>query len=174
MAHQAQYDFMNKVHTQFPSYFNKSKVLEVGSYNINGTLRTFFNEPSLYIGLDLAMGRDVDIVCSGHLYDSDERFDTLLSSECFEHNEYWKETIENMIRLSRKYSLIIFTCATNNRPEHGTNRTSPLDSLTASSSDYYKNLGISDFISVLDFNKIFLKYSFEINMDDLYFWGIVR
>lgn len=172
MAHDAQMDFVRSVKGMFPNKFEKSKVLEVGSYNINGSVRQFFNTPSTYIGLDLAPGKDVDVVCSGHEYKTDVRFDVCISSECFEHDIHWADTFRNMIHLCKTGGLVVFTCATNLRPEHGTRRTTPLDSLSSSLSDYYRNLWIPDFIALMDFNIIFVRYAFEVHGNDLYFWGV--
>ena len=50
MSHQQQLIFVASVKDQFPEYFSQTKVLEVGSLNINGSVRQFFNNPDKYIG----------------------------------------------------------------------------------------------------------------------------
>lgn len=42
MAHGAQRVFFEKVREEFPEFFSGQRVLEVGSLNINGTVRDFF------------------------------------------------------------------------------------------------------------------------------------
>jgi hypothetical protein len=42
MSHQQQLDFVASVKAQFPEYFSQAKVLEVGSLDINGSVRQFF------------------------------------------------------------------------------------------------------------------------------------
>jgi len=176
MAHKEQMDFVNNVKMSNIDLFNNVKVLEIGSYNINGSVRQFFTNSS-YIGLDVFPGNCVDVVCSGHLYEGqNEEFDVTISCECFEHNQHWLETFENMYRMTKKDGLVVFTCATTGRPEHGTARTSPQDSLTTNiltMQDYYRNLQEVDFTSSFDFSK-FSSYKFEVNTQtkDLYFWGI--
>jgi hypothetical protein len=56
------------------------------------------------------------------------------------------------MRMLKSNGLFIFTCATDGRAEHGTNRTSPADAplLTGNWSDYYKNLTETDIMDVLD------------------------
>lgn len=176
MAHDAQRNFIDKVRANLPSFFDGVKVLEVGSGNINGTVRDFFTNTPLYIGLDLAPGDCVDVVCSGHIYDTTERFDISISTECFEHDMNWKETFLNMIKLTKSGGLIVFTCASYDRPEHGTNRTTPQDSLSSHLSDYYKNLGPTEFETELNMKELFSEYAFEVNQapSDLYFWGITK
>ena len=176
MAHEAQQNFIHRVKTNLPSFFNDVKVLEVGSGNINGTVRGVFTNTKMYIGLDLAPGDCVDVICSGHIYDTDERFDISISTECFEHDEHWHETFLNMVRLTKSGGLIVFTCASYDRPEHGTQRTTPQDSLSSHLSDYYKNLGPTEFESSINMKDIFSDYAFEVNKapSDLYFWGLKK
>lgn len=174
MAHREQMSFVESVKNKFPHNFVSGKVLEIGSYNINGSVRQFFDN-CVYVGLDVFPGNCVDIVCSGHLYAaSDKTFDCCISCECFEHNPFWKETFLNMFRMLKMGGLIVFTCATTGRPEHGTKRTSPLDSLTTNiedMQDYYLNLTEEDFS---EFKSMFSSYEFSTNENthDLYFYGI--
>lgn len=174
MAHREQGEYIASVKERRPQFFNGGRVLEVGSLNINGTVRSFFNADE-YIGLDVGEGPGVDVVMSGHEYKSRQKFDCTISCECFEHNPFWKETFLNMVKLCRKGGLVIFTCATTGRPEHGTERTTPQDSpLTiAQGWSYYQNLTEEDFASV-DFGSLFAEHSFTVNESscDLYFEGI--
>ena len=179
MAHQEQFNFILKIKNQYPEYFRRKQVLEIGSLNINGSVRMLF-ERCHYTGIDVGEGPGVDIVCPGQLYNApDKTYDVVLSAECFEHNPSWLETFQNMIRMCKSSGLVLFTCATYGRPEHGTTRSTPNCSpLTVDLQwDYYKNLGIIDFIEVIDFNKHFSIYQFEsrnISPQDLYFAGFKR
>jgi SAM-dependent methyltransferase len=178
MAHWEQRDFVQKIKNELPEYFTNQKVLEVGSLNINGTLRDFFSDCN-YIGIDVCFGDGVDVICEGQKYNApDNTYNVVCSAECFEHNPFWLETFQNMIRLCKDGGLLFFTCATDGRSEHGTTRTTPSDSpLTVSIGwDYYKNLKEKDFTSKLNFDFYFSEYKFEINQQshDLYFYGIVR
>lgn len=146
LSHFEQREFIARIKAGFPSFFTSVRTLEVGSLDINGSVRDFF-EGGSYIGLDVASGPGVDVVCPGQEYGApDNSFDTVLSCEAMEHNPYWKETLANMIRVCRPGGLIIMTCATTGRPEHGTTRTSPAESpLTVGLGwDYYKNLTARD------------------------------
>lgn len=172
MAHAAQQGFIAGVKARWPAHFVRTKVLEVGSYNVNGSVREFFEEPTLYIGLDVAPGRGVDVVGDGADYDTEERFDVVISAECFEHNPRWIDTFINMIRLCKSEGLVILTCATNERPEHGTKRTSPADSALVT--DYYRNLSVLDFENCVGPPKVFAWYGWEMRGNDLYFYGVKR
>lgn len=169
MSHEQQLDFVQSVKDEFPEYFKGTKVLEVGSLNINGSVRQFF-EPDQYIGCDLGEGDGVDIVCQGHeLPYADGSFDVVISCECFEHDKHWEKTFQKMIDLVRKGGLVIFSCATIGRPEHGTTRTSPADA--PFTNDYYRNLREEDFEQ---FKSSFDSYRFSqcLRPRDLYFWGL--
>lgn len=172
MSHPQQMQFVTRTRLRFIDHFANTKVLEVGSYNINGSVREFFIEPTMYVGLDLAPGKDVDVVCNGADYRSDTLFDVVVSTECFEHDSRWDETFANMIRLCRSGGLVLFTCASHGRQEHGTPRTTPQDSALAT--EYYRNLNVIDFEDASDLVEYFSCYSFEVCGADLYFWGVKR
>lgn len=177
MAHEAQAQFIRSVKDELPDFFNGTKVLEIGSLNINGTVRQFFDSPRLYIGLDVAEGPGVDVVSLGHEYDTEELFDCVISCECMEHNPYWRETFLNMVRLCRPGGMVLMTCATTGRAEHGTSRSLPQDSplTVAAGWDYYRNLTGEDFeLEIPEFDNLFSLWTFQNNPQacDLYFVGI--
>jgi hypothetical protein len=176
MAHPEQRKFFESINIKFPELFRNSKVLEVGSLDINGTVRDFFTDCD-YTGVDLSEGPGVDVVGQGQeLTYPDNFFDFSVSAECFEHNPFWAETFINMHRMSK--SFVAFTCATEGRAEHGTTRTSPSDSPFTLEWDYYKNLTEDDFLDnvSIDLGMMFQNYKFTTNpySHDLYFWGVVR
>ena len=73
-------------------------------------------------------------------------FDTVISAECFEHNPFWRETLANMLRMTRPGGLVLVSCATTGRKEHGTSRTNPDASpfTVQQKWDYYRNLRARD------------------------------
>lgn len=67
-------------------------VLEIGSLNVNGGVRDLFSDASSYVGIDVVMGRGVDVVMSGHdikkMYG--RAFDTIICLETIEHDpKFW-------------------------------------------------------------------------------------
>jgi hypothetical protein len=171
VSHQSQLNFVSSLKSQFPIFFAGQKVLEVGSLDINGSIRQFFVGCD-YTGVDLGEGKGVDLVARGEELDfPDGYFKVVASCECFEHNENWEATFRNMIRMSS--GLVFFSCATTGRPEHGTRRTSPSDA--PFTLDYYKNLTEEDFREKFTFEE-FESYGFSTNSNpqDLYFWGIKK
>jgi hypothetical protein len=177
MAHPDQFDFVQRVKMQYPGFFQRAKVLEVGSLDINGSIRKFYDDCD-YLGIDVGSGRGVDlVVTSAHLYtEADGTFDQTVSCECFEHNPHWILTFANMIRMTRSGGLVIMTCATTGRPEHGTSRSDPQASpLTVTAGwDYYQNLTEPDFRDNFKLEGLFSEFEFQVVNTDLYFWGIKK
>jgi SAM-dependent methyltransferase len=176
MAHPGQTDFFIRLKQRFPQYFQNQKVLEIGSLNINGSIRSHFNNCD-YTGIDIGPGPDVDIVANGKDFKSDTLFSVTISTECFEHNPTWAETFENMIRLTTPGGIVIVTAASTGRPEHGTSRTSAWANPHGSGIDYYRNLTTKHFVIEWDFESLFSNYSFEYQTQDycdLYFYGILK
>lgn len=177
MAHREQQEFCLYVRDKFTSKFYKPAVLDVGSLDINGNNRYLFLEPK-YTGIDIGEGKNVDIVCKGHEYKPNEKYDIVISTECFEHDMHYEATIKNCIQLTKDNGLFMFSCASTGRPEHGTARTTPQDSPFShiQFSDYYKNLTESDIRSFLNVEEIFSEFQFiylPITCD-LYFYGIKK
>ena len=174
MAHLEQRDFFYTLQSKVPEAFAGVRVLEIGSLDINGTVRDFF-DATRYVGVDVAPGAGVDVVAQGEDLDyADDTFDVAVSAECFEHNPEWVATFQNMWRMSRTY--VIMTCASEGRPEHGTRRSSPDSSPLTLDWDYYRNLTEEDFRQAFDLDEMFSDYFFEYNpvSCDLYFWGVKR
>ena len=180
MAHRQQQEFCAIVKEKYPEYFKNKKVLDIGSLDINGSNRSYFENCS-YIGLDLGEGKNVDVIAKGNEYDGpDNYFDTIISTEVFEHDMYYEETIRNIIRMLKPGGLFVFTCAATGRPEHGTRRSDGngsaplLGGVSEEWSDYYKNLEKEDIEKIDGFNKMFPDGFFERNYEhsDLYFCGI--
>jgi hypothetical protein len=176
VAHQQQLEFVQMLSSVLPQFFCGATVLEIGSLDITGSVRQFYRSCN-YTGIDVAPGRGVDVVCLGQDFGaSDGSFDQVISCEAMEHNPSWRETFVNMIRLTKEGGIVVMTCATHGRPEHGTTRTDPDASpLTVEKGwDYYKNLGPSDFASTFDLQKSFSSCRFWCNWSpkDLYFIGI--
>ncbi len=86
------------------------RVLDVGSYDVNGTYRHIFNYPKFeYFGLDIEDGPNVDIVVKNP-YNWDiletDSFDIVISGQAFEHIEFFWRTMEEMTRVCKKGGLI--------------------------------------------------------------------
>lgn len=189
MSHKEQWIFCEKVKNNFPEKFNKVRVLDIGSFDVNGNEKFLFTDCEFF-GLDLEQGPGVDIVCPAQEYDApDEYYDTIISCECWEHNPFYKESIKNAVRMLKKNGLFLFTCATTGRPVHGIKsqeeeckiknknwKTMPNVLKKNWDNEYYKNLTENDIRECLDVDSVFSEYEFEVEHKhcDLYFWGIKK
>ena len=180
MAHEREQQFCQRVKWMFPEYFNNVDVCDIGSLDLNGNNHYLFENYS-YVGVDLGRGKNVNVVSKGHEYKpiDGKKYDIVISTECFEHDMYWKETIYNVCdNLLRDGGMFLFTCATTGRPEHGTPASKPYDSQFTIQdqvwSTYYMNLTEEDVRNKIDLNKYFKLYHFYTDEEscDLYFWGI--
>lgn len=189
MAHKEQISYVNRVKEIFPEFFTNKKVLGIGTFDVCGSEDSFFYNCD-YQGLDIGEGPGVDIVCPAQDYNApDEYYDVIISCECFEHNPFYKETINNAYRMLKSNGLFLFTCATTGRPVHGTLfmeeeskkkyqdwKTMPNVVRENWDNNYYKNLTENDIRDCIDIENSFKSFMFEIeeNHCDLYFWGIKK
>jgi SAM-dependent methyltransferase len=170
--------FVKKILNDF--FINKT-VLDVGSGDINGNNRFLF-ENCIYEGNDVINAPNVTIVSkTKDLQFNDNYFDTIISTECFEHDPEYKKSLLKIYTMLKPDGLFCFTCASIGRPEHGTRRTSPQDSYGTIGNlkdmkNYYKNLTHLDINEVLNFNNLFSSFDAYYNSKscDLYFIGIKK
>jgi hypothetical protein len=81
-------------------YFNgKVNVLECGSYNVNGTVREHFPRAVNYVGVDKGRGDGVDVQSLIHEFETDMRFDVVISASMLEHDMHWKKSLLRMWEL---------------------------------------------------------------------------
>ena len=178
MSHPEQLGFFRCVAAANVPLIASGRILEIGSYDVNGTIREVFAGHRDYVGVDLTPGPGVDRVGYGHeVDDPDASYDLAISGECFEHDPMWRETFTTMVRLTRPGGLVAFSCASRGRPEHGTQRSdSALSPGTqAVGLDYYRNLVEGDFTD-LPLDEWFQKWRFWYlpTSFDLYFAGVRR
>jgi SAM-dependent methyltransferase len=180
MAHTNQILYCESVKVKYPQFFKGVKVLDIGSLDINGSNRYLFEDCD-YLGIDVGEGRNVDLVCVGHEFEGpDNYFDTIISTEVFEHDMHYEKTITNVMRMLKPGGLFLFTCASTGRAEHGTRRSDGswaaplLMEMKDEWADYYKNLVAEDVVIIDGFKTIFPDGVFGYNGEscDLYFAGI--
>jgi len=179
--HEEAKNFLLYAKNNFHNYFKNIKVLDVGSGDINGNNRYLFTDCE-YEGNDVIEGKNVTIVSrTKDLKFEDNFFDTIISSECFEHDPEYKQSLKKIYDMLKPNGLFVFTCASTNRYEHGTRRTTKTDSLGTigeieDMQDYYKNLTKHDINEVLNLNEKFSYHEMYYNKQscDLYFVGIKK
>lgn len=171
--------YLDFVRDNFPHYYQNARVLDVGG----GNNKFYFHNCEFHAN-DVVPATDVTIVSkTSDLTFPDAYFDIIISSECFEHDMYYPESLKNIVRMLKPGGLFAFTCASTGRAEHGTRRCDANASLTTrlegtddadAWKDYYKNLTAEDVMTVIDCDDIFENYAFFYLPTDLYFYGIKK
>src|SRR5260370_40291354 len=89
----------------FRSYVSAGDfILDIGSMDINGSLRDFLPEGSCYLGVDLSIGNGVNVVVKSNfqLPFAEEVFDIVVSTSCFEHDPMFWLTFLELCRVLKK------------------------------------------------------------------------
>lgn len=90
-------------------------IIEIGSQDVNGSLRSYSPSNSKYLGLDLNEGKSVDIVIKDpyHFPFPDDYADIIITTSCFEHtNFFWLSFIE-ALRILKPDGLIYVNAPSN-------------------------------------------------------------
>ncbi|MBP3505378.1 MAG: methyltransferase domain-containing protein [Lachnospiraceae bacterium] len=105
---------------------NIVNILDVGSYDQNGTYKVLFSEHRYkYTGLDLEIGPNVDVVPNDiYSWDeiSDNQFDLIISGQVFEHIEFPWLTIKEIHRVLKPSGICIISA-----PNAGIEHKAPTD-----------------------------------------------
>ena len=97
--------------------FKGKTVLEIGSYNVNGSVRPLIEnlQPQNYLGIDLQNGPNVDLVLPAEKLLEEfgpEKFDVVISTETLEHVLDWRLIIGNMKAVLKEGGYIYITVPT--------------------------------------------------------------
>lgn len=117
--HPSAYENATKFYTKYCAEdISTKKVLDIGSQDVNGTMKPIFELAHEYVGLDQSEGKNVDIVSSSHNINlPDQSFDIIISSSCFEHDPMFWVTFSEMCRLVKPGGYI-YICAPSVGPYH--------------------------------------------------------
>lgn len=101
-------DFFAK---EVPKEMFKGKIIEVGSLVVNGTVRDIVEaeQPESYIGIDFIAGDGVDKVMYAERLMAEfgeNSFDTVISTEMLEHALHWRECVDQMKLICKKWLII--------------------------------------------------------------------
>ncbi len=118
--HSESYREMTRLVRTYMQKDHKYRILDVGSYDVNGTYRPLFEHPNWrYEGADLQPGPNVDLVIADPYAWPlpDDSFDVIISGQVFEHIEFFWLTWKEMARLIRPGGFI-FLIVPSRGPEH--------------------------------------------------------
>lgn len=139
-----------------------SRVLDIGSMNINGTLRDFQPVGCSYVGVDLGPGKGVDVVVSriSQLPFRSESFDVIVSTSCFEHDAMFWQTFIEMCRVLRPSGYIYL-----NVPSKGSLHQYPIDAWR-----FFPDSGIAlqDWAQINKYDINLLESFITLNLSDIW------
>ncbi|MCF5566480.1 glycosyltransferase [Pseudomonas sp. PA-3-11C] len=115
--------------------FSGKIIVDVGSQDVNGSLREFCPKDASYIGVDFVEGRGVDVLITDpyHLPFESETVDVVVCSSVFEHSEFFWLLFLECVRIIKPSGLIYF-----NAPSNGIVHRYPIDSWR-----FYPDSGLS-------------------------------
>jgi hypothetical protein len=116
-------------------------VLEYGSANVNGEVRSLFTGTTRYHGIDVLPGPGVDEVADACTYQPDFVPAAILCCNVFEHVAEWPGMIDNAFRAGG--GILIVQCVCDPFPRHGARGGMPADG------EFYQNVDPVELIRCL-------------------------
>lgn len=112
--HKSAYEIGAKFLDRYMSAEMKS-VLEVGAFDVNGSLKDFKREGCEWLGVDLEAGKGVDIVIerASKLPFEGNSFDLVVATSVFEHDPTFWLTFNEMLRVVKPEGFV-YICAPSN------------------------------------------------------------
>ena len=100
------------------------KIVDVGSQDVNGSLRSVAPDNNNYIGVDFTEGNGVDITLTDpySLPFEDSSIDVIVSSSCYEHSEFFWLSFNEAMRVLKPTGLLYI-----NAPSNGAYHRYPVD-----------------------------------------------
>jgi SAM-dependent methyltransferase len=111
-VHDSARDDFQKFVAKYLTY-SHYRIADVGSYDVNGTLREHLNPEWDYTGIDIADGPNVDVVVPAHGWQIPAAsFDVVISSQCLEHVPAPWLWIRDVARILKPNGLL-YVCSPN-------------------------------------------------------------
>lgn len=113
--------------TFFKTYLENAKdliIVDIGSQDVNGSLRSVAPPNNKYIGVDFVKANGVDVVITDPyaLPFEDESVDIVVSSSCFEHSDFFWLLFNETLRILKPTGLLYI-----NAPSNGVFHRYPVD-----------------------------------------------
>jgi len=105
-------DFFFRV---YADHLNPGTIVEIGSQDVNGSLRNVAARQHRYIGLDFVPGNGVDMVITdpySYPLESDSA-DLIVTSSCFEHSEFFWLTLLEAMRILKPTGVMYINAPSN-------------------------------------------------------------
>ncbi len=164
--HQAAREFVAQ--TVAAMHLHPATVLEVGSRNINGSVRNLFPGLASYRGIDIVGGPGVSCIADGADYVAERPVEAVVCCEVLEHTPRAREIVLRAAENLVYKGVLIVTCAGPGRTPH-----SAMDGMALREGEFYHNvepLEMEAWLTEAGFKPTWV----ELNPDagDLYAWGL--
>ena len=93
-------------------------ILEVGSRDVNGSIRQMFYGCTLYTGMDHVAGKGVDVVADLYQWEPPIQYDIVICTEVLEHVVDPRKAMHRMFSWVAPSGMLVMTCATLGRKPH--------------------------------------------------------
>jgi SAM-dependent methyltransferase len=114
--HESSFNEMKRLVQFFVKLEQKTNILDVGSFDFNGSYKSIFdnNINWTYLGIDQSEGKNVDLVVKPFNWDLPSNyFDLIISGQCLEHvSKPWLWILE-VERVCKKGGIVIITAPWN-------------------------------------------------------------
>lgn len=116
---QGNLDWVKKIKDK---YSIGGRVLDIGSFDVNGSPRSLFEDADQYVGVDFREGPGVDMVMDAHDLGNagfwGGEFDTVICMNTLEHDSAFWLTLKNIDYLLKQGGYFIFCIPTIGFPVH--------------------------------------------------------
>lgn len=114
-------------------------VVEFGSCDMNGSVRSVYPQASSWWGIDRQPGAGVDEIADAATWTTDRTFGVVVCAEVFEHTPHWALILHTAHTVLEPGGLFVASCATGRRPPH-----SAVDGGPLRDGEFYENVDPDD------------------------------
>jgi len=134
--------------------FHKGVCIDAGSRNMNGSVSFFLGEEVTFIGIDefepsVEANRCITWQGKVHEYPGSEIADMVTCFNTFEHDYYWKESVQRLMELLKPGGLFIFQLICSGDEHGNVNPTEPYGKLLKDGTRHYGNMDPDEFTTHL-------------------------
>lgn len=139
-------------------------VVEFGSQDVNGEVRSLFPDAKLYLGIDICAGPGVDLVQDAADWQPDKAYACIITTETFEHTSRWREMLKLAVTALAPGGIMIVTCASGARRPHS----ATLANKRPARDEYYANVQEAEFRQAAMAIGLLAEVTTNIERGDLY------
>lgn len=121
-----------------------ARVIEVGSANVNGSIRDLFGGCQAYLGLDRRPGRDVDLVADAWTWHPADPVEAVVCCEVLEHVPDGAMLARRLLSWLVPGGHLLLTWATPSRPPHG------IDGDAVGPGEWYRGIPLTEVVEALE------------------------